>query len=148
MLARDSAVAVLHPLVLLNISEHATRMAALVRCRKDANNTSISATQAALPPLVLGALLGNQADGGRHEVFLSFELKVEKENGNLDIDSAHFETRLEQLRVIFPNHEFIGWYVASSSHQVSPLMLELHTKLVSINPSALLLVFDASLAGE
>ncbi|KAJ1888332.1 COP9 signalosome complex subunit 6, partial [Coemansia sp. IMI 209127] len=123
-------------------------MAALVRCRKDANNTSISATQAALPPLVLGALLGNQADGGRHEVFLSFELKVEKENGKLDIDSAHFETRLEQLRVIFPNHEFIGWYVASSSHHVSPLMLELHTKLVSINPSALLLVFDASLAGE
>ncbi|KAJ2390247.1 hypothetical protein GGI23_005659, partial [Coemansia sp. RSA 2559] len=81
-------------------------------------------------------------------VFLSFELKVEKENGKLDIDSVHFETRLEQLRVIFPNHEFIGWYVASSNHLVSPLMLELHTKLVAINPSALLLVFDASLAGE
>ncbi|KAJ1666569.1 hypothetical protein IW140_005754 [Coemansia sp. RSA 1813] len=149
MLARDSAAAVLHPLVLLNISEHATRMAALVRCNKGANTSSgtQAAAAAALPPLAVGALLGNQVEG-RYEVFLSFELKVEKVNGEVNIDSQHFEIRLDQLRVIFPNHEFIGWYVASSSLHLSPLMLELHTKLVSSNPSALLLVFDASLAGE
>ncbi|KAJ2537615.1 hypothetical protein EV175_006667 [Coemansia sp. RSA 1933] len=117
-------------------------MAALARCRENNNRSNTGETS-----VVLGALLGNQGEG-RHEAFLSFELIAKRENGKVCIDSVIFDTRLQQLQMIFPNHGFIGWYMVSSNLQVSPLMLELHTSLVPINPAAVLLVFDATLAAQ
>ncbi|KAI9506932.1 hypothetical protein BX070DRAFT_218862 [Coemansia spiralis] len=141
MQLRDSAVAVLHPLVLLNISEHVTRTAAQVECSKGKSDSPKT-------PAVLGALLGRHTEG-RYELFLSFELTLEDagESGELNINSENFEIRLEQLKLIFPNDDFLGWYVVSSDLNVTRMMTTLHSKIICTYPSALLLVFDASLSG-
>ncbi|KAJ2748551.1 hypothetical protein H4S06_004916 [Coemansia sp. BCRC 34490] len=139
MLNRDRDLAVLHPLVLLNISDHATRTAAIAKCGGNTAQTQ--------PNMVVGALLGNHVER-RYEIPLSFELMVEKEGDTIDINSLHFQRRLEQLKVIFPNHDFIGWYAVSLGLEVSPLIESMHAKLLTLNPSALLLVFDARAASE
>lgn len=68
----------LHPLPILNISEHLTRM----KLRTNANN-----------PFVLGALLGTQ-NGREVDIVNTFELAVEGD-GQL-IDHAFFTHRRDQ----------------------------------------------------
>ncbi|KAJ2345641.1 hypothetical protein IWW50_002941 [Coemansia erecta] len=128
---------VVHPLVLLNISEHTTRTLAQVKRSK-------------IPPptLMCGALLGHQHENIKFEAFLSFELKLNQDNREEEeFDLAHFTARLEQLKVIFPSYDFVGWYVVSAnSTRVSRHVARLHERIITSYPSALLMVFDAALA--
>ncbi|KAJ3576140.1 hypothetical protein NP233_g619 [Leucocoprinus birnbaumii] len=116
----------LHPLPILNISEHLTR-------RKLQTNTR--------DPFVLGALLGTQ-NGREVEIVNTFELAVE-DNGE-SVDHAFLVSRRDQnadccittlrqhplrdVRVldkqVFPSLEFIGWY--SVALRPTPKHIALH----------------------
>ncbi|KAJ2734039.1 hypothetical protein IW152_002585 [Coemansia sp. BCRC 34962] len=136
MTPRTSGTVVVHPLVLLNISEHTTRTAAQSKAGSLAN-----------APLVCGALLGRQLEN-QAEVFLSFELKFNARDGAgaapYELDDRHFLTRTDQMKQIFPEDEFIGWYVVASNTQVTLAIAALHQQIMRALPTALLLVFDAA----
>ncbi|KAJ2711030.1 COP9 signalosome complex subunit 6, partial [Coemansia spiralis] len=132
MAPRAQSTAVVHPLVLLNVSEHTTRTLACVRAGKSR-----------APRALCGALLGRQQDS-RFEAFLSFELKV-TEGGRAQIDFEHFAIRLEQLKIIFPDDDFIGWYIVSTGTRLTAPIAQLHECVLARYPAALLMVFDGTL---
>lgn len=80
---QPSVVISLHPLVLMNISEHWTR---------------IRAQEGSSVP-VYGALIGKQ-DGRKIEVFNSFELKYETIDGDVVINRDYYNTKEEQCELI------------------------------------------------
>lgn len=130
-----SGTAAVHPLVLLNISEHITR--------------SVSQNQA---QFVFGALLGKQKEKG-YDVSLSFEMKFASDVCQAeDFDVDHCTSRLDLMKQNFPEDgTFLGWYavvgqsVGGMKHR---MLAEMHQRMMSINPSALLLVFDATFKME
>ncbi|KAJ7596623.1 COP9 signalosome subunit 6 [Mycena floridula] len=85
----------LHPLPILNISEHVTRL------KLQTNNSS---------PFVLGALLGTQ-NGREVEIVNTFELAVE-DDGEA-VDHGFLVSRRDQYKQVFPSLEFIGWYTVA-----------------------------------
>ncbi|KAI3622629.1 cop9 signalosome subunit 6 [Moniliophthora roreri] len=85
----------LHPLPILNISEHLTRL------KLQTNSSS---------PFVLGALLGQQ-NGREVEIVNTFELAVEGDAQN--INHGFLVTRRDQYKQVFPSLEFIGWYTVA-----------------------------------
>lgn len=78
---QPSVVISLHPLVLMNISEHWTR---------------IRAQEGKAQP-VYGALIGKQ-EGRKIEVFNSFELKYEKIDEDVVINRDYYNTKEEQCK--------------------------------------------------
>ncbi|KAI9474459.1 hypothetical protein BX667DRAFT_498716 [Coemansia mojavensis] len=135
-MSQTSSTIVVHPLVLLNISEQTTRTVAQVKQGK-----------VEVPPssLICGALLGQQSES-KIEAFLTFEFKLNSTAGGAEVDLGHFTARLEQLKQIFPSDEFIGWYVVNTSMQVAPQIAQLHEQIIRSHPLALLMVFDVALA--
>ncbi|KAG6381380.1 maintenance of mitochondrial structure and function-domain-containing protein [Boletus reticuloceps] len=86
----------LHPLPILNISEHLTRLK--LQMKSDL-------------PFVLGALLGTQ-NGREVEIVNTFELAVE--DGRDDtVDHGFLVQRRDQYKQVFPSLEFIGWYTVA-----------------------------------
>ena len=83
----------LHPLVVLNISDHVTRSAA---------NPQASQGRA------IGVLLGESIERSI-ELRNSFELPCFPDGS---IDLAFLETRREQYKKTFPDFDFLGWYAA------------------------------------
>ncbi|KAJ2083024.1 hypothetical protein H4R24_001140 [Coemansia sp. RSA 988] len=131
------STAVVHPLVLLNVSEHTTRVLALTKKGKSS-----------VPSFVCGALLGIQAEN-RFEAFMSFEfLYEEATNGNdfATINPAHFNERIKQMEDVFPDNTFIGWYAVNTDTKITPEIARIHEQLIRQYPPALLMVFDAALA--
>ncbi|KAJ2617022.1 hypothetical protein H4S08_000506 [Coemansia sp. RSA 1365] len=130
------SAAVIHPLVLLNVSEHTTRVLALTKAGKSG-----------VSPFVCGALLGRQTEN-RFEAFMSFEFLYEEASGNTPatINPGHFTQRLEQLEEVFPDNTFIGWYAVNTDTKITPAIAKIHEQLIREHPSALLMVFDAALA--
>lgn len=72
----------LHPLVLMNIAEHWTRIRAQEGARA-----------------VYGALIGKQ-DGRKIEVYNSFELRYEAIDGDVVINRDYYNTKEEQCKDI------------------------------------------------
>ncbi|KAJ2852300.1 hypothetical protein IWW36_000443 [Coemansia brasiliensis] len=135
-MSQTLSTVVIHPLVLLNISEQTTRTVAQVKRGK-----------AAVPPssLICGALLGQQSES-KLEAFLTFEFKLNSTDNGAEVDLGHFTARLEQLKQIFPSDELIGWYVVGTSMQVTSQIAQLHEQIIRSYPLALLMIFDAALA--
>jgi len=126
----------LHPLVVINISDHLTR----VRANADA---------AAAPPRVFGAVLGTQA-GRRVELANSFELKVAAagSSGSAAIDMDYLRTRLEQYKKTFPSLDMLGWYSTSTAPAPDESDIAVHQQLCELNEALLYLALDPSgLAG-
>ncbi|XP_071521892.1 COP9 signalosome complex subunit 6 [Panulirus ornatus] len=136
----------LHPLVILNISEHWTRQRA----------------QEGKPVQVLGALIGKQT--GRHvEIMNSFELSYDELDGHIIINREYYTLKEEQYKQVFSDMDLLGWYTTGDTpgppdllvhKQIcdlldSPIFLKLnpmarHTDLpVSIYESVLDLVNEA-----
>ncbi|CDO70241.1 hypothetical protein BN946_scf184942.g41 [Trametes cinnabarina] len=114
----------LHPLPILNISEHLTRLRLQTRSRV---------------PFVLGALLGTQ-NGRDVEIVNSFELAVE-DNG-LIVDHDFLITRKEQYKQVFPSLEFIGWYTVAE--RPTSRHIALHEQFTPYSSTPLLLVMQPS----
>ncbi|KAI8897742.1 maintenance of mitochondrial structure and function-domain-containing protein [Globomyces pollinis-pini] len=114
----------LHPLVILNISDH------FVRFQSQQKNAS----------LVIGSLMGIQ-NGRDIEIMNSFELPLTQTN---DINIAYFIEKQEQYKQVFPTLDVLGWYgvgSAPSQHE-----LKLHQQFFEVNESPLFLQFDATQA--
>jgi COP9 signalosome complex subunit 6 len=89
----------IHPLVVLNITDHFTRFIA---------------TAGAKPRRVVGALLGQQS-GRRVEVHTSFEVIAEDKGDHSTIDAAFTTMKRDQYKEVFPNYDIVGWYSTGST---------------------------------
>jgi COP9 signalosome complex subunit 6 len=100
---------VVHPLVIINISDHFTR-------------------GKFMDTLVIGALFGTQ-EGQRIEIFNSFELPI---TSNV-VDLEYFTTKQELYHQVFPNLSFLGWYGMDFPN------VDIHRQFLYLNESPLYL---------
>ncbi|KAI0014320.1 hypothetical protein F4779DRAFT_5411 [Xylariaceae sp. FL0662B] len=123
----DSGVqAVLHPLVLLTISDYITRH-------------SLRAQQG---PIV-GALIGQQ-NGREITIEHAFECATEAKDGHVVLQASWFSQRLDQMKTIHksPQLDLVGWYTVLPKSGPTPAVLPIHNWILSEhNESALLLAF-------
>ncbi|PGH07534.1 hypothetical protein AJ79_06269 [Helicocarpus griseus UAMH5409] len=127
----DSGLQVLlHPLVLLNISDHITRH--IARQQKG--------------PIV-GALLGQQK-GRIISLEHVFECNVvTNPNGDVTLHEAWFEDRLQQFRDVHkePPLDLVGWFTLAPPTGPTTAQLPIHQHILQkYNETAVLLLFDAS----
>ncbi|KIM85492.1 hypothetical protein PILCRDRAFT_817520 [Piloderma croceum F 1598] len=113
----------LHPLPILNISEHLTRL------KLQKNSSS---------PFVLGALLGTQ-NGREVEIVNTFELATE-EGDEEKVDHGSLVSRRDQYKQVFPSLEFIGWYSVASRPTTSHIAL--HEQFTNYSSTPLLLLLQ------
>ncbi|KAK6224587.1 signalosome subunit [Colletotrichum tabaci] len=121
--------AVLHPLVLLTISDYITRH-----------------TLRSQPGPIVGALLGQQ-NGREITIEHAFDCHTkeapEVEGGYL-LDPERFGARLEQMKTVHKDRglDLVGWYTLLAAAGPTPTILPIHHQLLSeFNESALLLGF-------
>ncbi|KAF9954016.1 hypothetical protein BGZ65_004294 [Modicella reniformis] len=116
----------IHPLTLLNISDHYTR---------------IAIQQAVSGPVhVIGALLGIQT-GREVEIFNSYELLFTLQaEGSIRINDEYFVTKQEQFRQVFPAYDFLGWYTVG--HKPTMIDIDILQQLMVYNESPLFLQLD------
>jgi len=141
--ATGSVSVSLHTLVIMNISEHWTR---------------VKAQEGVEPERVIGALIGKQR-GRNIEVMNSFELLFHRfDDGSVLIDREYYTMKEQQFKQVFVSMDFLGWYttgevpneVDMKIHQQiceiyeSPIMVKLnpHSKLSELPISAYESVID------
>lgn len=110
----------LHPLVIMNISEHWTRICA----------------QGGKPTQVIGALIGKQS-GRNIEVMNSFELKFNKIDADIVICMEYYNTKEAQYKQVFKDLEFLGWYTTGNEPDESDIVV--HKQICEINECPILL---------
>lgn len=142
----ESSPVVLHPLVVMNVSDHFTRFAAVRKfAGASSSNDPISGANALVDKgggtRVLGILLGTQT-GRTIEVCHSFELPAScADDGRIDVDLEFMERRIQQYRQIFGQYNVVGWYCTGT--QVSSEDLRLHTEVFSVlNEAPILLIMN------
>lgn len=128
---KSSVTLSLHPLVIMNIAEHSTRV------RVQTNSSTY----------VYGALLGKTK--GRHvELCNTFEFKLNSTqsstttNTNTTIDTEFLTRKLELIKQVHPDLDFIGWYTVESKDWNVSVMTSFYGQLASLNESPLVLRLD------
>ncbi|KAL1956250.1 hypothetical protein VTO42DRAFT_7510 [Malbranchea cinnamomea] len=119
----------LHPLVLLNISDHITR----------------HAVREQTGPIV-GALLGQQ-QGRNISLEHVFECKVLTEGENTILDQSWFDTRLKQFKDVHkdPPLDLVGWFTVTPPTGPTPAQVPIHRQILeNYNETAIFLGFHAS----
>mmetsp|Transcript_25771 Transcript_25771/g.39199 ORF Transcript_25771/g.39199 Transcript_25771/m.39199 type:complete len:311 (+) Transcript_25771:151-1083(+) len=125
--AADGLSVHLHPLVLINASDHIVRFRHTGRAQQR----------------VLGALLGT-LEGRKVEVHTSFELLIGEESmGDSAIDEEFFKQRLAQYLEVFPKYEFLGWYSTGTSPQESDKTFHKKLQELGDNETPFVLLVDA-----
>ena len=119
--AVPSVTVSLHPLVIMNVSEHWTRVRA----------------QEGQAKQVVGALIGKQT-GRKIEIMNSFELLLTKVDNDMIIDKAYYTTKEEQFKQVFCDMDFLGWY-ATGVDTPNESDLKNHKQACTINESPILL---------
>ncbi|KAF4126880.1 COP9 signalosome complex subunit 6 [Geosmithia morbida] len=117
--------AILHPLVLLSISDYVAR----------------HTLRSQSGPLV-GGLLGQQ-NGREITIEHAFDVHmISTTSGEYNVEAYHFQKRLEQMRVVHKDRQldFVGWYTLLPSTGPDESVLDVHRFfLSSYNESAVLL---------
>lgn len=114
----------LHPLVIMNISEHFTRQRA----------------QSSGAVRVFGCLLGT-IEGRTVDIANSFELKaVTNAEGVTKFDTEFLNTRLEQYKKVFKTYDLLGWYSTGPGIQEGDLAL--HKDMCESTESPMYLVLN------
>lgn len=128
---KSSVTLSLHPLVIMNVAEHHTR----VRVQ----------TTRSVP--VYGALLGKIK--GRHvELCNTFEFKLTNNSGvtttnaNVMIDMDFLTKKLELIKQVHPDLDFTGWYTVESKDWNLSVMSSFYAQLATLNESPLVLRLD------
>ncbi|KAJ3481009.1 hypothetical protein NLG97_g7925 [Lecanicillium saksenae] len=122
--------AVLHPLVLLTISDYITRH---------------TLRQQSVP--IIGALLGQQ-NGREITIEHAFEchlVDAPNEEGSYLLDNVKFTARLEQMTTVHKDRQldFVGWYTLLPAGGPTPTVLPIHNQILQgWNESAILLGFQ------
>ncbi|CAO1635179.1 unnamed protein product [Sympodiomycopsis kandeliae] len=127
----------LHPLPILNISEHVVR-ATLQESSQGRSNAR-----------VFGVLLGTQT-GKDIEIHNTFEMKVNASAGDAGgsssqpqtVDQAFLKSRLAMFKQTFPTFDFLGWY--SNGTSPSSADMAIHRQLIEYNEAPLLLQISPS----
>lgn len=116
----------LHPLVLINISDHVVRFRSAGRRQR-----------------ALGALIGAQ-EGRRIDVHNSFELLVEDSGDGAprSLDLEFFNMRLAQYLEVFPRYEFLGWYSTGIAPDDSDKTLHKKVQEISGNDNPFVILLD------
>lgn len=110
----------LHPLVIMNISEHWTRTKA----------------QEGQPRQVIGAVIGKQK-GRNLEIMNSFELVFDRIDNDVIIDRDYYNTKEEQFKQVFSDLDFLGWYTTGDAPNESDI--KVHKQICEINESPVFL---------
>lgn len=110
----------LHPLVIMNVSEHWTRVRA----------------QEGKPKQVIGALIGKQK-GRNIEVMNSFELHFDTIDTDIVIDMEYYNTKEKQFKQVFSDMDFLGWYTTGDAPTESDI--HVHKQICEINESPIML---------
>ncbi|GAA5924689.1 COP9 signalosome complex subunit 6 [Sporobolomyces koalae] len=123
MATEEGLQVTLHPLPLLNISDHYTRQAL------NSNNPSVR---------VIGGLLGTH-EGRNIDIINSFELALRDSSTSpdLELDREYFNTRRDQFRQVFPTFDLLGWYTVGS--EPTPQDSHLHKQFLTYNEAPLFL---------
>lgn len=149
----DGAPIILHPLVVLNVSDHYTRYVALQmfsgagssshRNNQPPSSVSNSLTDAHGNPRVIGILLGSH-HGRVIEICHSVELTAVKQvDGSVEIDTIFMHNRLEQYNQIFGQYVVVGWY--STGDRVTADDLRLHEDVFAVmNEAPILLMMNTN----
>ncbi|XP_015089179.1 COP9 signalosome complex subunit 6a [Solanum pennellii] len=130
----------LHPLVLLNISDHYTRVKSQATGADAGAGSSATADSPPPPPRVFGCVIGVQR-GRTVEIFNSFELLYDPSTHSLD--RAFLEKKQELYKKVFPNFYILGWYSTGSDAQESDM--NIHRALMDINESPLYVLLNPSI---
>ncbi|KAG2439114.1 hypothetical protein HYH02_006636 [Chlamydomonas schloesseri] len=123
----------LHPLVLINMSDHHTRTRA---------NTPGAMAPGATPPAVMGCLLGSQS-GRSVDIRNSFEIRYTPgPDGTVDVDITFLLKKQEQYKQVFKNLDVVGWYATGAAitdgHRLA------HRKISEVVESPVFLLLDAA----
>lgn len=115
----------LHPLPILNISEH------LVRTRLQSLDSQLA---------VYGVLLGTQ-QGRDIDIQNSFEIRLDAASASSTsaaptINHAFLRSRQAQYKQVFPTLDLLGWYTVGDVP--TPQDLEIHKQLLAYNETPLL----------
>ncbi|XP_060199006.1 COP9 signalosome complex subunit 6a-like [Lycium barbarum] len=120
----------LHPLVILNISDHHTRLKSQATVNSDSDS----------PPRVLGCVIGVQK-GRTVEIFNSFELLYDSSTHSLD--RSFLDKKQDLYKKVFPNFYILGWYSTGSDAQESDM--HIHKALMDINESPVYVLLNPSI---
>ena len=126
----------LHPLVLINVSDHYTRMKAQLAPAEE-------------PDRVMGCLLGFQTGNREVEICTSFEVKYETVDGIPTFDAEYLGQQQGRYKQVFPKFDVVGWYTTGAA--VDPdVDLKIHRSLVDLNESPVFMLFNpkADLRGD
>ncbi|KAF5827947.1 maintenance of mitochondrial structure and function-domain-containing protein [Dunaliella salina] len=116
----------LHPLCLINVSDHYTRTKA--NCGGDPSTR------------VLGVLLGSQS-GRVIDISNSFEISWSLgPQGQISIDTGFLQHKMEQYKQVFPRLDVMGWYATGESLQ--PQHMEVNKVIMAINESPVFLLLN------
>eukprot|EP01065_Artemidia_motanka_P030770 TRINITY_DN36872_c0_g1_i1.p1 TRINITY_DN36872_c0_g1~~TRINITY_DN36872_c0_g1_i1.p1 ORF type:complete len:301 (+),score=88.42 TRINITY_DN36872_c0_g1_i1:90-992(+) len=121
---RGGMEVLLHPLVVLNISDHFTR----------------ASVDSGGPQRVVGALLGVQS-GRKLEIHTSFELIAPAAaDGTINIDYGYLDDKKTHYSQVFPNYDLVGWY--TTGRALTPQDQVPHQVIMKQNESPVVLVMD------
>ncbi|MFS7922272.1 putative COP9 signalosome subunit 6, MPN domain-containing protein [Helianthus anomalus] len=117
----------LHPLVIVNISDHHTRVKSQ---SQPPSADSSSSTSTSPSSRVFGCVIGVQR-GRTVEIFNSFELLYDPSTHSLD--RPFLEKKQELYKKVFPNFYILGWYSTGADAEESDMLI--HKALMDINES-------------
>ncbi|XP_039012272.1 LOW QUALITY PROTEIN: COP9 signalosome complex subunit 6a-like [Hibiscus syriacus] len=132
----------LHPLVIVNISDHYTRV------KSQMNPPLVTSTSSTVngvepqqqAPRVYGCVIGVQR-GRTVEIFNSFELLYDPSTHSLD--RPFLEKKQELYKKVFPHFYILGWYSTGSDAQESDM--HIHKALMDINESPLYVLLNPTI---
>ncbi|QDZ19356.1 Mov34 domain-containing protein [Chloropicon primus] len=119
----------LHPLVIINISDHFTRC-------------SLNVTSGGR---VIGCLLGEQKGRVIH-ITNTFEMNFKKDTEDQSLDKEYLAAKKEQYKTVFPNLEVMGWY--STGDKIQESDMQTHKTISEINESPVFLLLDPKMSDE
>jgi len=141
--AKTSITVSLHPLVIMNVAEHFTRVRVQNQSQSrpaSSQTPDVATTLAPFNAQVFGALLGKHK-GRNIELCDTFEFKIFSVPNSTTIDMDYLTKKLESIKQVNPNLDFSGWYTIGTELNGS-LMSEFYQQISQLNESPLILRLD------
>mmetsp|Transcript_20469 Transcript_20469/g.33022 ORF Transcript_20469/g.33022 Transcript_20469/m.33022 type:complete len:150 (+) Transcript_20469:144-593(+) len=120
----------LHPLAIISISDHYTRVAMGASVQSDSQK-------------ILGLLFGIQV-GREVAIHDCYEMVFTKgEDGKIQLNEQSIQNQIELLTAVYPGYELLGWYSVGPCVQ-EPEDLEIQRSMMAFNESPLFLLMTPS----